>query len=426
MESQTDGKRKNNKVILGVLIALVLLIAVMLIWFVNRRDTEKAASSTSAYEMGDMVVAVKISDAVLSLKDTGNYRYGVTYSPEESLAEQMVSEVEEAVGRELKIVTYNSPEELGEALVSGNVEAAIYNLDSTIKIAEVQEDYETQVRILYQHGQSLETTQETTFTAPFNVFISGIDTDGDLEKTSRSDVNIIATVNPETRQILLTTTPRDYYVIIPGISGETKDKLTHAGIYGVEASMDTLGALYDIEMDYYIRLNFSSMLNIIDDIGGISVYSEFEFDSGNMKGFHFYKGTNYMNGEQALAYVRERYAFQDGDNQRGRNQEAVLAAIIEKLLTPAALENATQLISKMYDQVETDFTMEQISALAARQKKAQTSWNVVSVSAVGTGDRQACYSMGSHSLYVMQPNEESVNGIKSKMHSVLAGETVTE
>jgi len=424
--NKEERKRKYNKPILGVLIALVLVIAVMLFWFMSNQDTNKTVITSSSYEMGDMVVAVKISDTDLNLKDTGNYRYGVTYSPEENMAERMVAEVETAVGRELKITTYNSPEELGEALITGKVEAAIYNLASTEQITAVRGDYEAQVRILYQHGQSLETTQKTTFTAPFNVFISGIDTDGKLEKTSRSDVNIIATVNPETRQILLTTTPRDYYVIIPGISGEIKDKLTHAGIYGVEASMDTLGALYDIEMDYYIRLNFTSMLNIIDDIGGISVYSEFEFDSGNMKGFHFYKGTNYMNGEQALAYVRERYAFQDGDNQRGRNQEAVLMAIIEKLLTPAALENTTQLISKMYDQVETDFTMDQISALMARQKKAQTSWNVVSVSAVGTGDRQACYSMGSQLLYVMQPNEESVNNIKSKMQSVLAGEMVTE
>lgn len=419
-----DRKRKQYKLILTILIAVVLVTALSLIVVVSRQDQE-TAGSTSPYEMGDMIVAVKITNTSLSITDTANYRYGVTYSPDESLAERMVTEVQAVVGRKLNIVTYDSPEELGEALVTGRVEAAIYNLDSTEKITEVREDYEAQVRILYQHGQSLE-TQQTEFDDPFNVFISGIDTDGELGKTSRSDVNIIATVNPETKQILLTTTPRDYYVIIPGVSGKVKDKLTHAGIYGVEASMDTLGTLYDIEIDYYIRLNFTSMLNIIDDIGGIEVYSDYEFDSGNVKGYHFYKGTNFMNGEQALAYVRERYAFEDGDNQRGRNQEAVLTAIIEKLLTPAALGNSTELIAKLYGHVETDFTMDQISALVAGQKAARAGWNVVSVCAAGTGDRQTCYSMGSRSLYVMQPNEDSVNDIKNKMQAVLTGETVAE
>jgi len=425
-QSESKAGKKANRIIIVVLVAAIAVVAGVLVWGIKNQEPRDIEADNGAYEMGDMVVAVKITDSAESLADTGSYRYGYTTQPSKKHAERMIVEVNNVVGREVNLVEYETPEALGQALVNGNVEAAIYNEESTEDIEAVQEDYSVQTKILYRYGQSLTEEEESALSKePFHVFISGIDTEGELEKTSRSDVNIVATINPETKQILLTTTPRDYYVVIPGVSGKQKDKLTHAGIYGVDASIAALENLYDIEIDYYVRLNFTSMLDVIDDIGGIEVYSDYEFVSrhGN---FQFYKGTNYMNGEQALGYVRERYAFEDGDNQRGKNQEAVLTAIIEKMMTPAALENATELIAKLYGKVETNFTTAQISDLVVMQQKTQSSWNTVSVHAVGTGDKQACYSMGSQSLYVMQPNNDSINEIKEGMQKVLDGEEISE
>lgn len=231
------------------------------------------------------------------------------------------------------------------------------------------------------------------------------------------------TVNPETKQILLATTPRDYYVEIPGISGGQKDKLTHAGIYGVDKSMDTLEALYGIEINYYARVNFSSLIKIIDVLGGVDVNSEYAFSAG---GYSYKQGVNHLNGQQALAFSRERHSFASGDNQRGKNQEAVITAILQKAMSPAILTNANSLIASVSDSLETNMTKDEISDLIRMQLDDGSAWNIVSVNAVGTGDSQACFSSGRQLLYVMQPNMVSVSEISTKMNQVINGETVTE
>lgn len=155
---------------------------------------------------------------------------------------------------------------------------------------------------------------------PFNVYISGIDVYGEITKESRSDVNLIATVNPQKHKILLTTTPRDYYVTIPGISGDQKDKLTHAGIYGIDASIATLENLYGIDIPFYVRVNFTSVEEIVDVLGGVDVESELAFTTGEEAGvvMDVKEGKNHFNGKEALAFVRERKALATGDNQRGK------------------------------------------------------------------------------------------------------------
>ena len=172
-------------------------------------------------------------------------------------------------------------------------------------------------------------------------------------------MNLIMTVNPQTKKILLTTTPRDYYVTIPEVSGEKRDKLTHAGIYGVDRSMATLENLYGIDISYYARINFTSLVKIVDALGGVDVDSDYEFTTlhGNYK----------MNGEQALGFARERYSFEDGDNQRGRDQEKVLTAIIHKATTPAILKNANELIAGVSDSVQTNMTSEEMSKFIQMQ-----------------------------------------------------------
>ena len=220
-------------------------------------------------------------------------------------------------------------------------------------------------------------------------------------------------------KILLSTTPRDYYVTIPGVSGEQRDKLTHAGIYGVDVSMATLENLYGIDISYYARVNFTSLIKIVDALGGVEVQSEYAFSAG---GYSFQEGTNYLNGEQALAFSRERYSFSGGDNQRGKNQEAVLTGILQKAMSPAILTNASALITSVSDSVETNMTRQEMAKFINMQLSDGASWTIESTAAVGTGDNQACYSSGSQLLYVMWPDEASVSEISTKMQQVLSGE----
>ena len=258
---------------------------------------------------------------------------------------------------------------------------------------------------------------------PFAMYLSGIDVEGKVSRTSRSDVNIIAIINPETRQILLVNTPRDYWVPL-SISNGTEDKLTHAGIYGIDVSMDTLEMIYDVELDYFFRINFTGFKEVVDALGGVEVYSEYAFTSHHGK-FKFKKGYNTMNGKQALGFVRERYAFRDGDNQRGKNQMAVIKAIADKAVSPAFLNNFTDLMKSIEGSFETSMSSKQISSLVRMQLDEGGSWNVLSYSATGRSAMMPVYSMSTEQS-VMIPNEESVMKAKKLIDMVMDGEILTE
>ncbi len=262
----------------------------------------------------------------------------------------------------------------------------------------------------------------------YNLYISGNDVYGDLDSdtTSRSDVNIITTVNPLTGQILMTTTPRDYYVVIPGVSGDQKDKLTHAGNYGVDASMDTLAQLYDTEVEIYMRVNFTSVVDIINILGGVKVDSDVAFttsaDAGSGIVFDVAEGTNYFTGEEALAFARERYNLEDGDNQRGENQQALLEGIFWEVLSPSTLWELPDLIKCVQTEVDTNLTTSQLQQFIKGIIRSGLGTDFYSVAAIGTSSREYCYSYSGGTLYVTVPDQSSVDSIKSYMTDVVDGE----
>ena len=260
---------------------------------------------------------------------------------------------------------------------------------------------------------------------PFVVYLSGVDNRGDLTEKARSDVNILAVVNPETKQAALINTPRDYYVDLAGT--DSKDKLTHAGLYGVETSMATLGNLYGVNVEHYIRINFAGFIRIIDAIGGVDVYSDQAFTSVGSPGYYdpttFAEGWNHLDGKSALAFARERHAFKNGDIQRGINQMKVIDAMVEKLKSPALLMSFSKLMDAMADCFVTSLSQEQISALVRMQLSDLSSWDIQSHSVTGTSAKSTkCYSAKGQSLYGMKPDENSVNEAKALIAAVLGGE----
>lgn len=401
---------------------LSLLVSAALVFgavYLHRADRLLADVGGADYKTDNMVVVVKKDDPAQLLADAKNYRFGTQNALDQANTSTMVEDVENNIGREPNVTEYGSVLEMAQALLDGNVNALIYNQAFDAVIGEGIEGYSDQVRVLYQYGINTPIENEKAdVREPFNIYISGIDVSGDISTNSRSDVNIIMTVNPETKKILLTTTPRDYYVQMPGISGESRDKLTHAGIYGVDVSMSTLESLYGIDITYYARVNFTSLITIVDALGGIDVQSEYAFEAG---GYQFVQGDNHLNGEQALAFSRERYSFEDGDNQRGRNQEAVLTAILRKAMSPAILGNADQILAGVSQSVQTNMSREEIAEFIRMQIADPSGWSIESAAATGTGDTQSCFSSGSQLLYVMQPDMASVSGITEKMQQVLEG-----
>lgn len=260
---------------------------------------------------------------------------------------------------------------------------------------------------------------------PFVVYLSGVDNRGELTENARSDVNILAVVNPVTKQAALINTPRDYYVDLAGT--ESKDKLTHAGLYGVETSMATLGNLYGVDVDHYIRINFVGFISIIDAIGGVDVYSDQAFTSVGSPGYYdpttFAEGWNHLDGKSALAFARERHAFKTGDIQRGINQMKVIDAMANKLKSPTLLMSFSKLMDAAADCFVTSFSQEQISALVRMQLGDLASWDIQSYTVTGSGAKSSkCYSAKGQSLYVMKPDENSVNEAKALIAAVLGGE----
>ncbi|MCD8331692.1 MAG: LCP family protein, partial [Oscillospiraceae bacterium] len=330
----------------------------------------------------------------------------------------------------LETAEYDSLTDLADALlVSEEVDAIVLNI-AYLDVLEEIEGYEDIadriVQVTYHAVETVvETNNSTTSDSVFTVFISGIDSrSSTLSSKSRSDVNILAVVNTETRQVLLVSTPRDYYVPL-SISNGRKDKLTHAGIYGISVCMDTISMLYDVDVDYYFRLNFAGFVDIIDALGGITVVSDYTFTTQNVGGYSFVAGENEVDGAAALAFCRERYAFSSGDRQRGKNQMAVIEGVINKLVSSDLLLNYASVLSALEDSFETSVPYSLISQIVKDQLADNSAWNIVSYSVDGSGDYQIPYSMSQYA-YVMVPDESTVATAQELIQAVLNGETISD
>ena len=393
-------------------------------------------------------VYVKEDDPAQKLADASGYTFGILSELDRDNTDQALQQMYYELGSDVQTNEYSGLSELADSLNNGTTGAIILN-QAYLDVLDEMDNYSSfssqlreiaslQVETVVQRKtpQVTEATGSTTETSDnssadaavtdevYTIYVSGIDTRGEMTASSRSDVNIILTVNTRTKQILMVSTPRDYFVPL-SISNGVPDKLTHAGIYGVNVSMDTLNMLYDININYYFRLNFAGFEKIIDALGGITVNSDYEFDSQNTKGYHFNKGENHLNGEQALVFTRERYAFKEGDRQRGRDQMAVIQGVVDKATQPAFLKNYLSVMDSLDGCFETNVPYDIIASLVRRQLDEGGSWQVLSYSADGTGDTQKPYSM-SQKAYVMIPDQTTVDKAKTLMKKVREGFMLSE
>lgn len=416
--------------IFSVLMSVILAVGSFYIFKANGTVSEISGSGT---KVDKVVVAVLADDPAESIQDAKDYSFGVQYALKGEEIQETVGAINEELGSAIAETEYRSVQEQATALHNGDVQAIIYNEAYNGILSEEFGDFGNSIKVIYSH--SIETKVENNAAEQvevkddtFTVYISGIDVYGAIETNSRSDVNIMAVVNPTSHQILLVTTPRDYYVEIPGISGGELDKLTHAGIYGVDASMATLGQLYDTTIDFYARVNFTSLVEMVDALGGVDVYSEQAFTTSEDTGLvmNVVQGENHFNGQQALAFSRERMNVDGGDFQRGKNQQAVITAMIKKAVSPAILVGANGILNSVSGNVDTNMSQDQIQTLIKTQLSDGGAWNIKSVAAEGTGDQQYCFSSPGSLLYVTQPDPNSVASIKAMIDSVENGEVFTD
>ena len=324
-----------------------------------------------------------------------------------------------------KMVKYNDVYTLYEDLLNKKIESFVIDKAYLDLLEDKYNDIDNHIKIIYNYEVKEELINDNKVDKldVINVLISGSDARTDkIAERSRSDVNMIMTINPKTHTILLTSIPRDYYVQLHNRTG-LKDKLTHAGIYGVNMSKDTVADLFDIKIDYTIKVGFKSVEEIVDLIGGIDVYSDITFKSYHIKGWTVPQGMNHFNGKQALAYSRERYAYTDGDIHRVQNQQQVLEAIIEKIFQDRSLlKKYDQILESFNDLYRTDIPEDYIKLIIKQQLGDMASWKIERQYVVGNGAMLETYSMPGWTLWVMIPDEDSMNNAKAKINEVYNAE----
>ena len=312
---------------------------------------------------------------------------------------------------------------IGTSLLNGEINVIYISSSQYSILGEEISNFKDNTKILYTANHEVEKTAEVSTESSeytigngiFNVYISGIDTSGSISNVSRSDANILATVNTKTHEVLLTSIPRDYYVTLH--SKGAKDKLTHSGIYGINETITTVEDLLDVDINYYVRVNFTTVINLVDTLGGIEVYSDYSFTS---QGYSFSQGYNYMDGEKALAFSRERHSFASGDNQRVKNQQAVIEAIIKKVLNSTTLlTRYTDILSSLEGCFQTNISQDEISNIVKDQLSNMSSWTIKTNALTGTGSSGPTYSLGNLNSYIMLPDSSSVADAKEQIDEVM-------
>lgn len=428
---------KLGKLICGVLAILVSVVMIYGLVATGSVSSMIAKISGKLIEKEVTAIIVMEDDSAQTISDTGDYVFGYLENSDKDLNEGMLTDISNQLGHQVKTQGYDSPTVLTDALYDDEVDAIILN-EGYIPILESNEEYadfSNQTRIIYEYAIEREidnpTMADIDLSKPFAVYCSGIDArNSDINTKSLSDVNILAVINPKTHQILLINTPRDYY--LPLNFNGAYDKLTHAGVYGINESMAVLGNLYGVDISYYVRVNFNGLVQIVDALEGIDVMSDYDFDTNSMEipnedgtgfyfdSFHFNEGMNHLDGRAALAFSRERYSFNAGDIQRGKNQMAVIKAIVNKATSASIIKNLNNVLDAVSGAFITNMSSNDISALIKLQQKNMSGWNITSYSVYGSGGMDYTYSGGN--AYVMYPDYELVNKAQSMIQSVYNGE----
>lgn len=414
---------KKSRVLTTVLLIVFSIIAaVSLFAFKSLVDVAHNMNETASYSEIEMSVVVPSNSSVNDVSDLTSVQ--APTDADGSNINELLSHIKSAKGVDLATEKVDSYQAAYVNLVNGSSQAMVFNSAYSSLLEMSYENYRSNLKTIYSYKikTSIKDEAKAHDSNVFNIYISGIDTYGSISTVSRSDVNLILTVNMNTHKILMTETPRDAYVKIPDGGADQYDKLTHAGIYGVETSEKTLENLYGITIDYYARLNFDSFLKLIDALGGVTVYNSQAFTSlhGN---YDFPVGNVTLDSDKALGFVRERYSLEHGDYDRGNNQMKVIQAILNKMTSLKSVSNYSTIISNVQDSIQTDMKLDTVMKLVNGQLDSGEKFTITSQEVTGTGStgELTSYAMPTASLYMIKLDDASVAKASQAIKDVMEG-----
>ena len=407
-------------IVFSVVVSICLLVGVKMAW---QGDTALRTIVGHGLETREAYLVVLKDSKYEKPKDLADNPVAMDPKDDKVIMEPALNALK-AEAEELNLMELEGCDKLADALYNGDAEA-IFISDATYAIIQTKhETFGDDTRVIFAHTIEIKSedfskdVNDITKNS-FCVYITGIDTYGRLSNVARSDVNMIVTVNPETKQVLLSSIPRDYFIRLSNMG--TEDKLTHSGLAGPQNTVKSVEDFLGIDINYYARVNFSSVVDIVDALGGITVdnpvsfyASPYQFDAGKID----------MNGEEALRFARERYNVSGGDNGRVKNQELVVEGMINKLLSPAILKNYTGFLKSIDGTFQTNMEAEEISDLVKMQLDDMAKWTIVQKQFKGHGSMQyggAYYP--NEKLYYMIPDDDSVAENKQAIQNVLDGVT---
>lgn len=421
------GKKVNriNKILGKILIVALSGILGIGNWYLFA--TNSLFSNITGDNSQTIVISVVVmkKSSVNEISDLKGKEAGYSKTSNQAILNKAFKDFKSDLKDDVVLNDFNTYKELADSLYNENISAIIMDEATRGMFEDEYGDFSSVTRVIKEYKYKTEiknTSKSVNVTSePFNVYITGIDTYGTLSTVARSDVNMIASVNPVTHQILLVSVPRDYYVP-QTCQNNQKDKLTHTGIYGTSCTIDTMSKFMDIDINYYVRVNFSSLINIVDSLGGVTVDNPTAFIDSEGTAFAF--GAINLNGDKALKYSRERYAFSGGDRERGKNQMRVISGIINKAISPTIITNYTSVLNAVSGSFQTNMSNSEMTSFIKKQLNDMSGWTISQYAVDGTGDTNWSPANGFNS-YVMQPNMDTVNKAIELMNKVHNGEDIS-
>lgn len=430
-----------TKGVISKLLCIVFSIAITLASCLGGYYLSKTGGSLSnitnvtKHSKNTVSVIVKQSSDMKKKTDLNGHSVGVLRNIGTIGSKKVLKELNES-GIQMKKTNFDSLNAMLEAFYNGDVDTVIINESSRSQIIDIEAyaDFDNNTRVVYQTSYEVENTDKANAVSnitntPFNVLISGSDTRGGFDENGRSDVIMVATVNPKTGTILLTSVPRDFYVTTACGAGDgcqqgALDKITHTGIHGTNTTKRTVEQLLGIEINYTFKVGFDTVTDLVDAVGGVDVNVEPGY-AVTTSTFSVHEGINHLDGEHALAFARERHSYSEGDRQRTKNQQQVLMGIVDKITSPAIVTNYAAIMDTMANTFSTTMSSDEISDLIKYQLNSNVKWKMEQYMVNGTGDTLMCAELGD-AAYVMVPDQSTVTTAKNKIKAVMSGKSADD
>lgn len=435
-----ERRRGLGRQIAGYLLSAVIIAGCTIGFAAVAKLNDTMSSITGNQSVSTLMdVYVLADNPAQSISDAGGYIFGLSETTGAEDNQAVVDEIRTQLGSDIETHSFETAFAMIDALYAGQVDAVILDSAYVGVLEEVEgyTDFAGRTRLLFEHiiekkvagpeqfeneqSEVVQPVKDVTNT-PFLLYISGNDARKALIANGGSDVNILVAVNPTDKQVLLVNTPRDYYVGNPAGNG-AKDKLSHCGLAGIENSVTAMSDLYGQDINYYAKINFSGFKTLVDAIGGVTVYSDVAFSAG---GHQIVQGENHLNGTQALAFARERKALSGGDNDRGKNQMKLIAAMINQLSAGNLLANYGQILDSLEGMFAISMSADELASLVRMQLADMSSWDILSFAVTGDNGNDTCYAVGGGYGYVMYPHENVVAHASGLIGRVLSGEVLTQ